>query len=120
MGREEGDAHRAAKRKKGLAWSDPWLQAIDLEYHNIDLAAGLHHELVRQGSMRRIVSEEEIRQAIFTPPAETRAYFRGRAVARFNQQIKAIQWDEVVFSDRGRTGASGAAGAGERCASRES
>ncbi len=91
----------ALQSEEGLAWSDPWLQAIDLEYHNLQLDAGLHHELVRQGSMRRLVSEEEIRQAIFTPPAETRAYFRGRSVARFNQQIKAIQWDEVVFANHG-------------------
>ena len=75
----------ALQSEEGLAWSDPWLQAIDLEYHNLQLESGLHHELVRQGTMRRLVSEEEIRQAIFTPPAETRAYFRGRAVARFNR-----------------------------------
>jgi hypothetical protein len=31
------------------------------------------------------------------PPETTRAYFRGRSVARFNSQIHAIHWDEVVF-----------------------
>ncbi len=85
-----------------LTWSDPWLQAIDLEYHNIQPDAGLYHELLRQGALRRLVSEEEIKDAIFTPPGETRAYFRGRAVARFNSQIESIQWDEVVFADAGR------------------
>ena len=49
--------------------------------------------------MRRFVSEEEIKHAIFAPPADTRAYFRGRAVARFNSQIKSIQWDEIVFAE---------------------
>ncbi|HEY2800308.1 MAG TPA: depupylase/deamidase Dop [Chthoniobacterales bacterium] len=89
------------QREEQLAWSDPWLQAIDLEYHNIQLEAGLYHELLRQGAMRRLVSEEEIKRAIFTPPPNTRAYFRGRAVARFNAAIKTIQWDEVVFSHNG-------------------
>ena len=87
------------REEEKLAWSDPWLQAIDLEYHNLRPEAGLYHELVRQGSMRRLVTEEEIKQAIFAPPEETRAYFRGRAVARFDAQIKSIQWDEVVFAD---------------------
>ena len=87
------------RKEEKLAWSDPWLQAIDLEYHNLRPDAGLYHELVRQGSMRRLVTEEEIKQAIFAPPEETRAYFRGRAVARFDAQIKSIQWDEVVFAD---------------------
>jgi proteasome accessory factor A len=48
------------------------------------------------------VSESEIKHAIFSPPEDTRAYFRGRSVARFNDQIKSIQWDEIVFTDGGR------------------
>ena len=34
------------------------------------------------GAVRRIVTEEEIKAAIFNPPETTRAFFRGRAVAR--------------------------------------
>ena len=49
--------------------------------------------------MRPFVTEAEIKQAIFAPPADTRAYFRGRSVAKFNSQIKSIQWDEIVFAD---------------------
>jgi proteasome accessory factor A len=37
--------------------------------------------------------------AIFNPPETTRGFFRGRSVARFNQQIESIQWDEVVFAN---------------------
>ena len=86
---------------EGLSWSDPWLQAIDLEYHNVDLEAGLHAELVRQGTMRRFVNEEEIKAAIFSPPETTRAFFRGRAVAKFHDAIDSIQWDEIVFAAAG-------------------
>jgi len=86
-----------------LQWSDPWLQAIDLEYHNIDLERGLYYELLRQGSMRRVVSEDEIRRAIFSPPETTRAFFRGRAVARFTDQIESIQWNEIVLSEAGHS-----------------
>jgi proteasome accessory factor A len=88
----------ALLREEELSWTDPWLQSIDLEYHNIVPDAGLHYELVRQGAMRQFVSEEEIKRAIFAPPADTRAFFRGRSVARFNAQIKSIQWDEIVFA----------------------
>ena len=48
--------------------------------------------------MRTIVSEEEIKNAIFTPPDTTRAYFRGRSVAKFNEAITSIQWDEIAFA----------------------
>jgi proteasome accessory factor A len=87
----------ALRDEEGLAWSDPWLQSIDLEYHNLDLDRGLYYELVRKGLMRRISNEEEIKTAIFSPPETTRAFFRGRAVARFNDEISSIQWDEIVF-----------------------
>ncbi len=87
------------REQENLAWSDPWLQAIDLEYHNIEPNEGLFYELLRQGSMRRMVREEEIQAAIVTPPETTRAWFRGRSVARFNRAISSIQWDEIRFSD---------------------
>ncbi|MGI9114014.1 MAG: peptidase [Chthoniobacterales bacterium] len=91
------------QKEEKLAWTDPWLQAIDLEYHNVGLERGLYYELLRQGSMRRVVSDEEIHTAIFSPPETTRAFFRGRAVARFNEQIESIQWNEIAFRDNGRS-----------------
>ena len=33
------------REAEGLAWDDPWLQSLDLEYHNIDPAKGLFHAL---------------------------------------------------------------------------
>src|SRR5437660_11238465 len=71
----------ALQEEEKLSWGDPWLQSIDLEYHNVDLERGLYYELLRQGSMRRVVTEDEIKMSIFTPPETTRAFFRGRSVA---------------------------------------
>ena len=31
------------------------------------------------------------------PPADTRAYFRGRCLARFADDIVAANWDSLVF-----------------------
>ncbi len=91
------------REEEKLSWTDPWLQAIDLEYHNIFPDQGLFYELVRQGSMRSTVTEEEIKSAIFAPPETTRAFFRGRSVARYNDAITSIQWDEIAFSNRARS-----------------
>ncbi len=85
------------RESEHIEWTDPWLQSIDLEYHNIGLEHGLYYELIRGGRMRRFISEQEIKAAIFQPPDTTRAFFRGRSVARFHEQIASIQWDEVVF-----------------------
>ena len=89
----------ALQEEEKLSWNDPWLQSVDLEYHNVDIERGLYYELARQGSMRRFVKEDEIKLSIFTPPETTRAFFRGRSVARFNDQIASIQWDELVFAN---------------------
>jgi len=92
----------AFREKEELSWTDPWLQALDLEYHNILPDQGLFYDLAQQGAMRSIVTEEEIKDAIFAPPETTRAYFRGRAVARFNHAITSIQWDEITFANGAR------------------
>ncbi|HJT80802.1 MAG TPA: proteasome accessory factor PafA2 family protein [Chthoniobacterales bacterium] len=89
----------ALQEEEKLSWTDPWLQSIDLEYHNVDFDQGLYYELVRQGSIRRVSSEDEIKLAIYNPPETTRAFFRGRSVARFNDEIASIQWDEIVFGN---------------------
>ncbi|HEY0370006.1 MAG TPA: depupylase/deamidase Dop, partial [Chthoniobacterales bacterium] len=93
----------ALQEEEKLSWSNPWLQAIDLEYHNIAPDEGLFYELLRQGSMRRVVSEDEVKHAIFAPPETTRAYFRGRSVAKFNSAITSIQWDEIAFANGNAT-----------------
>src|SRR3989442_1619530 len=89
----------ALQEEEKLSWNDPWLQSIDLEYHNVDLERGLYYELVRQGSARRVVAEGDIKTSIFNPPETTRAFFRGRAVARVNDEISSIQGDEIVFTN---------------------
>src|SRR5262249_20563357 len=88
----------ALQQDEKLSWTDRWLQSIDLEYHNLDLDRGLYYELLRKGLTRRVTNEDEIKAAIFNPPETTRAFFRGRAVARFNDEISSIQWDEIVFT----------------------
>ena len=91
------------KEEENLAWTDPWLQSIDLEYHNVSTEQSLHYALLREGQMRRFVSEDDVRNAIFNPPETTRAYFRGRSVAKFNSEVSSIHWDEVVFNHAGGT-----------------
>jgi hypothetical protein len=58
--------------------------------------------LVREGRVRRFVTDDEIRHAIHHPPRNTRAYFRGSAIRKFAKQMTAVQWDELAFADAGR------------------
>ncbi|MFD8499270.1 depupylase/deamidase Dop [Amycolatopsis sp. NPDC059657] len=84
-----------------LAWGAPRLRLVDLQYSDVRLAKGLYNRLVTRGSMKRLVTEEEVQAAITTPPSDTRAYFRGRALEKYATSIAAASWDSVIF-DVGR------------------
>ncbi len=87
---------------QGLAWSDPWLESIDLEYHNIDPDHGLYYALEREGRVKRWVSAGAVERAILSPPRSTRAYFRGQCVKKFGKEMTSVQWDEVEFAANGK------------------
>ncbi|HEY5578525.1 MAG TPA: proteasome accessory factor PafA2 family protein, partial [Acidimicrobiia bacterium] len=83
--------------RDGLEWNDPKLRLLDLQYHDVDPARGLHRRLVERGLMRRLFSDEEVARAAEEPPHRTRAFFRGRCVAQFPEALVAANWDSLVF-----------------------
>jgi proteasome accessory factor A len=87
----------AFREAESLSWDAPWLQSLDLEYHNICRDEGLFYELHRENRFQRIVEERDVREAIFHPPSQTRAFARGRIVAKFDTAIRSISWNEIVF-----------------------
>jgi proteasome accessory factor A len=80
-----------------LQWSNNKLRALDLQYHDVDPDKGLYNRLAARGSMRRLFTDEQIVDAITTPPSRTRAYFRGRCVSEFAESLVAANWDSLVF-----------------------
>jgi Pup amidohydrolase len=89
------------REAEGLRWDSQWLQSLDLAYHSVARTEGLYYELVHEGQMRRVVTEDDVRRALFTPPEGTRAYFRGRAVAKFDSQIASLGWEAIHFGNDG-------------------
>ncbi|HUL85149.1 MAG TPA: depupylase/deamidase Dop [Actinomycetota bacterium] len=89
------------RERDGLAWSDPKLRAIDLQYHDVRRDRGLYNRLEASGKVERLTTDEEVERAIMMPPEDTRAYFRGRCIARFPDAIAAASWDSIIM-DTGR------------------
>lgn len=77
---------------------DPWLQSLDLEYHAVERNESLFWRLAEQGSMRRLVSDEEVHRAMHQPPPNTRAFFRGLCVQKFGRSLHSVHWSELVFA----------------------
>ncbi len=85
------------RERDGLAWTDPKLRLIDLQYHDVRRDRGLYHRLAAAGKVERLVTDGEIEDAVMNPPEDTRAYFRGRCIARYPDAITAASWDSIIF-----------------------
>ena len=90
------------RERDGLEWSHPKLHLVDLQYSDVRPARGLYHRLVSLGRMERLLHDDEIARAVHEPPSDTRAYFRGRCLAKYAPHVAAASWDSVIFDLPGR------------------
>jgi proteasome accessory factor A len=84
--------------RRSLDWQSPRVQMLDLQYHDLRPDKGLYYILEKQGRAERIVTEEEISAAVFKPPEDTRAYFRGECLRRYGAAVFGVNWDSISFS----------------------
>jgi proteasome accessory factor A len=83
--------------RDGLDWDDAKLHLVDLQYSDIRPDKGLYHRLVRMGRMERLLTDDQVGEAMHHPPTDTRAYFRGRCLEKYADRIAAASWDSVIF-----------------------
>jgi proteasome accessory factor A len=81
------------RARHDLDWQSPKLAAIALQYHDIRP----EKSLAKRAGLRQLVELVDARAAMHEPPASTRAYFRGQSVKRFPNEIRAANWDSLVF-----------------------
>ena len=85
------------RTRHDLPTDSPKLKAIDLQYHDLRAGRGLAYRV----GLATIVDPAEAQRAVVEPPDTTRAYFRGRCLQKFPDDIVAANWDSMVF-DVGR------------------
>ena len=73
--------------------SDPRLQAIDLQYHDLRP----ERSLARRAGLETIIDPDSALSACTNPPENTRAWFRGTALSQFPSEVVTANWDSVVF-----------------------
>jgi proteasome accessory factor A len=86
-----------------LEWSDHRLKAIDIQWSDVRPDKGIFHRLRAAGHFEELVTDDEVLHAVHEPPTDTRAYFRGRCLAKYPDQIAAASWDSVIFDVPGHT-----------------
>ncbi len=83
--------------RHGAQPTDARLKALDLQYHDLRSERCL---ALRVG-LDTLVDKASVHTAMTTPPSDTRAYFRGRCLAKWPEAVVAANWDSMVF-DVGR------------------
>jgi proteasome accessory factor A len=83
--------------KHDLEWSDSRVAMIDLQYHDIRPGKGLFYKLEESDAVERLVTEDEVTKAIYDPPKDTRAYFRGMCLQKYSDEVVSASWDSVIF-----------------------
>ena len=87
----------AYRDKHGLPWSESRVAMIDLQYHDIRPGKGLYYKLEESDAVERLVTDDEISKAIYDPPKDTRAYFRGMCLQKYADEVVSASWDSVIF-----------------------
>jgi len=89
------------RTRDGLAWDNPRLELVDLQYADVRPDRGLYNRLAARGRMVRL-TDDAVASAVVNPPEDTRAYFRGECVRRYGDSVAAASWDSVIFDIPGR------------------
>jgi proteasome accessory factor A len=88
--------------EEGLSWQDPWLQSLDLEYHNVDPDRGLFYALKPAKAIGEFNASVRREEAMIIPPANTRAHGRSKAVTLFQKKNLPyiINWDSIALESQ--------------------
>jgi proteasome accessory factor A len=74
-------------------WKDPRLAALALQYHDLRPGKSIFGRL----GMRTLLQPREASIAVTEPPRGTRAWFRGKCLARWPDAVVTANWDSLVF-----------------------
>jgi proteasome accessory factor A len=80
--------------RKGCSWNDPRVSMIDLQYHNVDRSKGIYYLLEGKGMVKRVVKDEDVKNAITTPPQTTTAKIRGDFIKKAKEKRRnyIVDW----------------------------
>lgn len=81
------------RERHDLSWGDARMAAMDLQYHDMRPTKSLFSRL----GVETLVDDDDARIAVSEPPPDTRAYFRGKCLQKWADDIVAANWDSMVF-----------------------
>ena len=79
--------------RHSCGWKDPRVAALALQYHDLRPDKSVFRRL----DMQTLVDPADVATAVSEPPSGTRAWFRGKCLARWPDAVVTANWDSLVF-----------------------
>ena len=83
----------AYQDRHSCGWKDPRVAALALQYHDLRPDKSVFRRL----DMRTLVTLAQVAHAVGEPPTGTRAWFRGKCLARWPEAVVTANGDSLVF-----------------------
>ncbi|MCH1434350.1 MAG: Pup--protein ligase [Acidimicrobiales bacterium] len=92
----------AYRERHDLSLSDARVALVDLQYHDVNRERGLFYRLQRRDMVDRMVTDEEISNAVEHPPETTRARLRGEFIKRAKERKRdyTVDWVHLKLNDQ--------------------
>jgi len=94
---------QAYRDRDGLAWTEPRLAALDIQWSDVRPARSVFLKLRKTGQVTELIDEAAAQAAVSTPPEDTRAWFRGECLRRYAANVVSASWDSLIFEVPGQT-----------------
>ena len=92
----------AYRKKHDLPLSDARVQLVDLQYHDLRRSQGLFYKLQDRDMVERTLTDDQMVDAIDTPPQTTRAKLRGDFIRRAKERKRdyTVDWVHLKLNDQ--------------------
>jgi proteasome accessory factor A len=90
------------RTRGSLPLTHPRVSLLDLAYHDVTRSRSLYYLLERRNQVERIVTDEEITEAMTVPPQTTRARLRGAFIKRAKERKRdyTVDWVHLKLNDQ--------------------
>jgi len=90
------------RERHGLALSSPEVALLDLQYHDISRRRSVFYRMQARDMVERIVTDDDVREAMETPPQTTRARLRGEFIRRAKDRKRdyTVDWVHLKLNDQ--------------------
>ncbi len=90
------------RAKHGIGLDDARVQLLDLQYHDVRRSRGVFYRMQDRGLLERTLTDDQMLDAIDTPPQTTRAKLRGDFIRRAKEQKRdyTVDWVHLKLNDQ--------------------